>query len=154
MLKYHPVLKYEDELYGTNEDYVTNRQRPEEVKFVRGNTLGGRLAYHFTTEYGQTHYYVDRDLTILPEGRLTVLPGTTLEFPNSIGMLVHGILDADANEREHIKFILSNEETMTNHTLVRLAEGKDDFEGRLEIRPTEDDEWGTVCRKVCTNIPG
>ena len=155
ILQYHPVIKYADELYGTNEDYVTNRQRPEEVKFVRRETsdgpmniLGGRLATHFTTEYGQTHYYADRDLTILPEGRLTILPGTTLEFPNGIGMLVHGKLDADANEREHIKLVLKNEETMTNHTLVRLADGKDDFEGRLEIRPTEDDEWGTVCRKV------
>ena len=148
ILQYHPVLKYEDELYGTNEDYVTNRQRPEEVKFVRGTTLGGRLAYHFTTEYGESHYYVDRDLTILPEGRLTILPGTTVEFPNGLGMLVHGRLDADANEREHIKLMLKDEETMTNHTLVRLADGKDDFEGRLEIRPTEEDEWGTVCRRV------
>lgn len=153
ILKYHPVLKYEDELYGTNEDYVTNRQRPEEVKFVRGNTLGGRLAYHFTTEYRESHYYIDRDLTILPEGRLTILPGTTLEFPNGIGMLVHGQLDADGNEREHIHLILKDEDTMTNHSLVRLADGKDDFEGRLEMRPTEDDEWGTVCNRVSAPHP-
>ena len=150
VIQYHPVLRYEEELYGTNEDYVTNRQRPEEIKFVRGDVLGGRLAYHFTTEYGRSHYYVDRDLTILPEGRLTVLPGTTLEFPNGIGMLVHGRLDADANEREHIHFILKNETTMTNSSFVRLVDGKDDYEGRLEVRPTGEDEWGTVCNRVGT----
>ena len=148
LIKYHPVLKYKDELYGTNEDYVTNPQREEEVDFDRGDVLGGRLAYHFTTEWGKTKYTVDRDLTILPEGRLTIRPGTTLEFPNGIGMLVHGKLDADGNEREHIHFKLMNESTWTNHSRVRLVDGASEMEGRLEVRPTEDDEWGTVCNQV------
>ncbi len=148
LLQYHPVLKYEDELYGSNEDYVTNRVRPEEVKFDRGNVLGGRLAIPFTTDYRETHYYVDRDLTILPEGRLTILPGTTLEFPNGIGMLVHGRLDADANEREPIFMKLKNETTMTNSSFVRLVDGDSEMEGRLEVRPNDEEEWGTVCNRV------
>ena len=43
---------------------------------------------------------------------------------------------------------LMNESTWINSSTVRLVDGETVLEGRLEVRPTENDTWGTVCNKV------
>ena len=145
-LEYHPVLKYDD-LYG---HWTTEQDQPPlEPEFHRsGNILGGRLARNFITEPGVNRYYVDKDITILPEGRLEILPGTTLEFGNALGMLVHGELKMEGNEQKPITLVLKNVTTFNNQTRVRLVGGANEMEGLLEIRPTEEDAWGTVCSLV------
>ncbi len=77
-----------------------------------------------------------------------VKEGTTLEFDNCLGMLVQGELKADGKQNNHIKFLLKNTINFGNHSKVRLVDGKSGFDGRLEVRPTEEDEWGTVCNRV------
>lgn len=61
---------------------------------------------------------------------------------------MEGYVKFDGNENEQIEMYLADEETLVNHTSVRLADGADEFEGRLEVRPEGEDEWGTVCGKV------
>ena len=72
-------------MYG---DYITDEQMPIEIDFDRGDYLGGRLAYHKTTDPGRT-YFVDRDISIISDGHLTVSAGTTLEFQNALGKSCH-----------------------------------------------------------------
>ena len=148
-IKYHPVLRTDD-LYWPE---VTDEERPKEVDFNRGDKLGGRLAYHFTTN-PSISYTVDRDIAILPEGRLTVTPGTTLQFENSLGMLVEGVLDASAfaTASNPVTFHMANMTEVVNHTRVRLVDGADDYSGRLEVLPVGEEEWGTVCSEVSLGL--
>ena len=143
-IRYHPVLRYDD-LYG---EYVTDEQRPEEIAFSRGDKLGGRLAEKFETDPRRTKYIVDRDISVLPEGTLIIKPGTTLEFENSLGMLISGEVKAEGTEDDPIIFKLANVSRLINNSRVRLVDGPDLFSGRLEIRPSENDTWGTVCSEV------
>ena len=107
------------------------------------------VAEYFISEPGIKHYIVDHDLTILPEGTMEIRSGTTLEFENGLGVLIHGEMKVLGEENQPIKFTLKNESTLTNHSFVRLVDGPNEYEGRLEVRPSEDDEWGTVCNLVC-----
>ena len=55
---------------------------------------------------------------------------------------------AEGKVANRVLFQLRNETTYHNHSLLRLGSEEGAMEGRLEIRPTEEDEWGTVCSKV------
>lgn len=150
-ITYHPVLRYSDDLYDPDNDRVTDTQKPVEIKFDRGDILGGRLDYSFTTTPGKL-YRVDRDMTILPEGTLVIKEGTKLEFENSIGVLVHGELKAEGTQLKPISFTLLNSTTYTNESNARLVDGPSEYEGRLEVLPEGEDTWGTVCSLVCIKI--
>ena len=93
-------------------------------------------------------YYVDRDITILPGARFIIREGTSLEFENGLGMLVHGELKAEGSENRHIHFKLKNESTYTNNSRVQLVGGASPYEGRVEVWPEDGDTWGTVCNLV------
>ena len=156
-IQYHPALKYGDLSWHA----TTHEERPHEIEFSRpGNRLGGRLPWiatadnfrhhrTFTTEPGET-YYVDRDITVLPDGVLDISPGTVLEFENGIGMLIQGYFTAVGQENNKIEFMLKNETTYFEHPLVRLVDGITEYEGRVEIRleNNNESEWGTICDKV------
>ena len=47
---------------------------------------------------------------------------------------------------------LRNDSTYVNSSRVRLVGVDSELEGRLEVRPTDEDEWGTVCDVVCSLI--
>lgn len=140
---YHPALSFEW-LYTP---VLTDRNTEIEIAFIRGNALGGRLATDLRTTPGMT-YYVDRDISILGLGKLTVTAGTTLEFQNALGMLVEGYVDFQGSQQQPIILKLKNESTWVNSSRIQLVAGPDLHEGRLEVRPTEYDEWGTICNVV------
>jgi len=147
-IQYHPALEF-PWLYTS---VVTDRSIELEVEFIRGGYLGGRLARRLETTPGKT-YIVDRDAAVMGlGGELYVKPGTVLEFSNALGMLVEGYVHFEGTEQNPITLLLRNESTWVNNTRVRLVDGPSLLEGRLEVRPTEEDEWGTVCRDVsCLN---
>ena len=159
-IQYHPVLQTADLQWHA----TTHEQRPHEIEFLRrGNRLGGRLPWiatannfrntrRFTTTPGET-YYVDRDITIMPDGELIISPGTVFEFENGVGMLIQGFFSAVGQADDKIEFVLKNETTFTDHPLVRLVDGNTDYEGRIEIRLDNHNEsdWGTICDKVSTS---
>ena len=144
-IDYFPALKnhYIEECGQWDHD----EDKPVEVEFDRGDTIGGKLGRKFETEPDKK-YWVDRDINVLPDGEFIVREGTRLEFENAIGMLIQGKFEAKGNENQQIVFTLKNETTVTNHTFARVVAGPNDMEGRLEMRPTEKDEWGTVCDLV------
>ena len=61
---------------------------------------------------------------------------------------MQGTVRAEGKVHNRVLFQLRNETTYHNHSLLRLGSEEGAMEGRLEIRPTEEDEWGTVCSKV------
>ena len=61
---------------------------------------------------------------------------------------VQGTVKAEGRASNLVVFRLRNETTAHNHSLVRLGTEEGAMEGRLQVRPTEADEWGTVCDKV------
>jgi len=127
---------------------VTDRSIELEVDFIRGGYIGGRLAERLETTPGRT-YVVDRDASVMGlGGELYVKPGTVLEFSNALGMLIEGFVHFEGTRDNPITLRLLNESTWTNHSRVRLIDGPSLLEGRLEVRPTDSDEWGTVCRNV------
>jgi len=140
---YHPALSH-DWLYTP---VLTDRQIAIEVAFSRGDRLGGRLAEQFRTAPGAT-YRVDRDISVLGWGRLYLSAGTTLEFSNALGLLIEGFVEMQGTSDRPVTLRLLNETTWVNSTTIRLVDGPSVLEGRLEVRPTENDTWGTVCNRV------
>ena len=90
-LKYHPVLK-DQWLYG---NYDTSDEPEYRWEFVRGLNVGGVLDGNAVLGERSSVYKVDRDIFILKNSFLEILPGTVLEFEPSIGMVVHGRLLVD-----------------------------------------------------------
>jgi len=145
-IQYHPALEF-PWLYTS---VLTDRSIELEVDFIRDGFLGGRLAEVRHTEPGKT-YVVDRDASVMGlGGELYVEPGTVLEFSNALGMLVEGYVHFMGTELNPVVLQLQNESTWVNNTRVRLVGGASLLEGRLEVRPTDMDDWGTVCRDVST----
>lgn len=142
-IAYHPALTV-SWLYSP---VLTDRNMELEVNFTRpGKLLGGRLSVELHLLPGT--YTIDRDATIIDYGKLYVQGGTTLEFANGLGMLVEGYLSLQGSPGNPVILQLKNESTWMNNTRARLVDGPSLLEGRLEVRPTEDDDWGTICNNV------
>lgn len=99
-------------------------------------------------------YFVERDINIRPGGKLILHSGVTLRFPPSVGFMIAGRLEARGVGPNNILFTLKEErieqeEGVTEPVLmysdapVRLLGGKNEKEGRLQVRV--DGKWGTVC---------
>ena len=70
-----------------------------------------------------------------------------MEFDNGIGMLVHGELDVFGSTTDKAAFTVNLTNIIANNeTNVRLVDGANGFEGRLEVNI--EGEWGTVCNEV------
>lgn len=90
-LEYYPVLK-DEWLYGT---YDTSDEPRYRWTFERGTRIGGVLETAFTTDYRIKKYTVDRDIFVLKDAVLNIRQGTVFEFESSVGMVVHGRLNAE-----------------------------------------------------------
>lgn len=95
-LEYYPVLK-DQWLYG---NYDTSDEPKFRWTFDRGSRIGGVLDGFFQTDYRIKTYRVDRDIFVLSDSVLQIRPGTTLEFEPSVGMVVHGRLNADGKNSD------------------------------------------------------
>lgn len=151
-IEYYPALR-DNWLYGP----LSTAEYPKyRWVFSRGGRIGGVLdTPGFTTDPSVRTYHVDKDIFILPGVTLTILPGTTLEFENSIGMVIHGRLKADGGSSSSPVVLQLKENVdalaIENRTAsVRLVDGTDEFEGRLEV--FIDGEWGTVCKDGWTPV--
>jgi len=141
---YHPALAF-DWLWTP---VLTDRNIAIEIAFQRGNNLGGRLATALRLPPG--NYFVDRDVSVISFGFLFVSPGTTIQFENGLGMLVQqGYVNFAGTAAQPILMNLTSDDTWINNTRVQLTGGPTLYEGRLEIKLTEEDgDWGTVCSDV------
>ena len=150
-VEYYPVLNT-GRLYN---DILSDTVPRYNWQFHRGNRIGGILELNNFKTQPNSVYHVDRDIYIIPGRVLTLARGTVLEFDSSVGMVVHGCLNANGNNKaDTIKFQLRenpDELPIENRTAsVRLVDGRDEFEGRLEV--LIDDKWGTICNEVILRI--
>lgn len=146
-IEYFPVLR-EQWLYTGQTTFDIPKYR---WVFHRGNKIGGILDVPGFTAQPNMHYQVDKDIFIKPGATLELRPNTVLEFENSIGLVAHGRLKADGIQSSSpVRFTLKmdpDEVAIENRTAsVRLVDGKDEYEGRLEVEMLN--TWGAVCNKV------
>lgn len=120
--------------------------------FQRENKIGGIFDVEgFIIDFDIKLYYVDRDIFIVFGVVLKINLGIILLFENFIGMVIYGRMIVDGvSANIFILFILNelvNEIEISNRTdVVRLVEGRDVYEGRLEVNING--RWGVVCKNV------
>ena len=133
LIHYYPFL----DSYNSTSAKLHNGVRP--FCFLRGNKLGGTLnqAVNITKDF--TAYQVIGDVTVLPDGVLTIEENVTLEFPLKGVFLVHGQVIIKGTDKERVKFIPK----APSEKEIRLVEGPTQWEGKVEIWLNS--TWMPVC---------
>ncbi|GMR58343.1 hypothetical protein PMAYCL1PPCAC_28538, partial [Pristionchus mayeri] len=113
--------------------------------------LGGAVYENHDLPLGT--YQVTEDLHVVPGARLTLAPGSVLQFHDGIGMLVQGELARsgfDEDEEKLITFTARPFElpSIDNVRLVDEDGNNEVLQGRVEV--LVENEWGTVCNRSWT----
>ncbi|VDO43648.1 unnamed protein product [Haemonchus placei] len=118
--------------------------RKESQPFV----LGGTIYENHDLVPGR--YTVVDDLHVVPGAKLTIAPGSTLEFYDGVGMLVQGELSRTEFFGPEKQVVFTSKPfTLAKNKNIRLVDddGNDEVtEGRLEA--FVDGVWGTVCNRT------
>lgn len=91
--------------YLTQDSFSAARiaAEPKDSYHVGSKFLGGRLTKSITLSYRKEPYLVESDLTVMPNVRLTIERGTSLEFMPNVGILVLGELIAGGTREKPIQ---------------------------------------------------
>lgn len=114
--------------------------------FIRGNMLGGLYGDRIGSISGE--YNVESDLILQPNSILTIRAGSRLLFDAGVGILSQGKIVVEGNKEAPVIFEMklhTKPNEFLNDSDVRLVNGPNKFEGRLEI--FVNGEWGTVCNE-------
>lgn len=118
------------------------------------NHLGGRIWEDLTLPARPAPYVVYSDLTVMPDVRFTLQPGTELQFHPNVGILVLGKLIAMGVPYNRIKMgPVQNAEGEYNPPLssplvsadLRLIGGQSPNEGFLQFFNTSTNSWNLMC---------
>ena len=105
--------------------------------------MGGRISssLHLLSKFSP--YIILSDVTVLPDGKLTIHPGVELQFGSGVGMLVLGALFVLGNRDNPVKLSLLKRSQTNISIPVRLVEGTFPWQGRLEV--LHNGNWTPVC---------
>lgn len=120
-------------IYGTSHTSI----------FIAKNTLGGRLSSDVHLDMRYSPYKVVSDLTILPNGSLTIDPGVEVLFDSGVGVLVLGSLFVNGTEIRPVKFSVTKNNQSSKATPVRLFGGTFPWQGHVEMLYNE--KWIPFC---------
>ena len=123
--------------------------------------LGGRITTYFSLPYKVTPYYIVSDLTVMPNAKLIIEPGTQIQFYPNVGILVLGQLIARGLPLARITFspvtpgpnlpspiIVPVEQKFTSKNLRLRRDDKGQMlenEGFLELYNSSSGTWNIMC---------
>uniref|UniRef100_A0AC35U2L2 Beta_helix domain-containing protein n=1 Tax=Rhabditophanes sp. KR3021 TaxID=114890 RepID=A0AC35U2L2_9BILA len=127
-------------------DFEIGTELSEHAKYIDGGTI---FENH---DLPKDIYTVTDDLHVVPGAKLTIAPGSRLEFMDGIGMLVQGeLLRADVTDSNEPIIFTNKKTTLQDVKNIRLMDEEDNehtLQGRLEL--FVDNQWGTVCNRSWT----
>ncbi|KAI1309114.1 Protein bark beetle [Halotydeus destructor] len=96
--------------FNTNELISYDRERDKFISIIKDQKLGGEIRGEFILEPGV--YQVVDDIYVRPGAKFVIAPETTLNFDQSVGLMVQGKLEAVGRTYQQIRFTGSG--TITN----------------------------------------
>lgn len=90
-----------------------NLRPPKEFDFTKTTSLGGVFDVG-NAVLPARRYTVTSDITIKPNAKMTLKPGTELNFANGIGMLVLGELQIDGVQSSPVRFSLADQKSVNS----------------------------------------
>ena len=128
-------------------------QKPQDIDL---DNLGGRLEQSLRLIDRGRPYVIRRDLTVMPDVTLTILPGVQMEFHPSVGILVLGTLYARGSIDKNI--VMRPVRPVRSHNSVQRVDSMLDDRHRsrrqvysprhstdFDVRLCQANENGTIC---------